>query len=189
MTPMLLPLHRSIPAGLSGALAVLFLSLVLGACTLISSGTLEAKQAKSVSIPPGQTVALSVKAAIGDESDPAVKKKADEAVLHVRTELSGRLMGDSVFGVVARPGEAADYRMDVIVKGSRKISWIVRFVFRELAGWNSLYLSVALYEADSNKLVTEFDASGRSASYKRSNEATYQDAVREAVDQIVGALR
>ncbi len=186
MTSMYLPSRISIPAVLSYALAVLSLSLSLGACAFVSSGALEIKQAKSASIPPGKTIALSVKAAIGDESDPAVKKKADEAVRRVRTELFGRLITDAVFRIVAQPAEAADYRMDVNVKGSRKVSRGANFWLGETAGWNSLYLSVALYEANSNKLVTEFDVSGRSAFYA---SATYHDAVREAVDRIIGALK
>ena len=58
-----------------------------------------------------------------------------------------------------------------------------------LAGANSLAAYVALYDQGSNQLIAKFDVTGASASHPLSSENDLEDAIREAVTQIMLALR
>jgi hypothetical protein len=61
--------------------------------------------------------------------------------------------------------------------------------FGVLAGSNKLAASVSLYDQQTDNLITSFEAGDESASHPMSAENDIDDAIREAVDEIVLALR
>jgi hypothetical protein len=58
-----------------------------------------------------------------------------------------------------------------------------------MAGSNSLNAAVTLYDQATNTVVTAFDVVGESASHPLSTESGLDDAVREAVSEIMLALQ
>lgn len=159
-------------------LVVFGMMLMLAACS--SSGSIEMKQAKAAAIPAGRTVALNVTA-------PADEDSAD--ALHLmRNELFGRLVAEGVFKEVVAAGEPADYRMDVVLSNVDEVSQGARIFFGVLAGSNELKAAVTVIDAATAEPVTSFNVGGESASHPMSSENGLEDAVREAVTKIIGAL-
>lgn len=152
--------------------------LVLAACS--SSGSIEMTQPKTAAIPPGKIVALDVTA-------PADEDSADAKHL-MRNELFGRLVAEGIFKEVVPAEEAADYRMDVILSDVDEVSQGARIFLGVMAGSNELKAAVTVIDAATGQPVTSFNVGGESASHPMSSENGLEDAVREAVTKIIGAL-
>lgn len=161
--------------------AWLVLALVAG-CQ--SSGTLDISQARSSAIPPGKVVAVNVRPAVENPDEDTT-----EAARRVRGQLYGRLVSEGVFRQVVRPSERADYQMEVKVQDAREVSTAARIFLGVFAGSNNLALSVLVNDQRTDQLVTAFNVTGDSAAHPFSSEASLDDAVREAVTNIITALR
>ena len=161
--------------------ALLVTVLVVG-CS--ASGTLTMLHPKSQTIPPGKTVALSVQP---DAANP--KPIFQEVATRVRDSLYGKLVSNGLFKAVVQPTESADYRMEVKVFGARQVSTGARIWLGVMAGSNSLALRVEVIDESTNLVVTAFEVAGSSASHPLSSEAGLDDALREATDKLVLALR
>ncbi len=159
----------------------------LGACS--SSGSIQVMQPKTVAIPPGSTVSLSVTTVLPEDADNDAREDASEVSHRLKSQLFGRMMSEAVFKQVLQPGEPADYRMDVRVLNAEEVSQGARIFLGVLAGSNKLTVSVSLYDRPADNLITSFEAGGESASHPMSAENDIDDAIREAVDEIVLALR
>jgi Domain of unknown function (DUF4410) len=157
---------------------ILGVMLMLAACS--SSGSIEMKQPKTAAIPAGKVVALNVTA-------PADEDSADALHL-IRNELFGRLVAEGVFKEVVAAEEPADYRMDVVLSNVDEVSQGARIFFGVLAGSNELKAAVTVIDAATAQPVTSFNVGGESASHPMSSENGLEDAVREAVTRIIGAL-
>lgn len=166
---------------------ILCLLLWLGACT--SSGSVQMTHAKTSPIPSGSTVALEVVANLSDDADGDARADASETIHRLKARLFGRLVSEAIFRQVLQPGEEADYNMNVTLLNAEEISQSARILFGALAGSNTLSARVTLHNAESDELVTEFEVGGESASHPFSSENDLDDAVREAVDEIIMALR
>ncbi len=161
-------------------IGLLFLLVWMNACT--SSGTIQIAKQKTVSISPGSTVSLSVTAALPSED-------AREVTNRLKAQLFGRLVSEAVFEQVLQPGERANYRMDVKVLNAEEVSQGARIFLGILAGPNKLTASVSLYDQAADNLITAFEVGGESATHPYSSENDIDDAIREAVDKIILALR
>ena len=182
--------------------------LIVAACS--SSGKLEMKQAKSRSIPPGKTVTLVIESEPvnasranpsntqrednpdGGESQEENKENKENSVRMIqrlRTELFGRLVSEAVFKHVLHPQEKGDYLMVVQVLDTEEVSQGARIFFGVLAGSNKLRCSIRLVDQATNRLITEFNVEGESASHPLSSENGLDDAVREVVSKAIIALR
>jgi hypothetical protein len=159
----------------------------ISACS--SSGSIQISQPKIIAIPPGSTVSLSVTTVLPEDADKDAREDANEVTHRLKSQLFGRLMSEAVFKQVLQPGERADYRMDVRVLNAEEVSQGARIFFGVLAGSNKLAASVSLYDQQTDNLITSFEAGDESASHPMSAENDIDDAIREAVDEIVLALR
>lgn len=160
---------------------VLFVVGFVSACS--SSGTLMVTQPKSQGIPPGQTASLSVEPGAAE-----LRPIHQEVATRVRDRLFGKLVAEGIFKAVVRVPEPADYSMDVKIRGARQVSGAARIWLGVMAGPNTLSLTVQVHDR-TNQLVVAFDVTGTSAAHPFSSQAGLDDAVREAVDRIVQALR
>ena len=160
----------------------LLVAVLVAGCS--SSGTLTMLQPKSQAIPPGKTVALSVQ-----PDDPNPKPIYQEVAQRVRDGLFGKLVSNGLFKAVVQPTESADYRMEVKVFGARRVSTGARIWLGVMAGSNSLALHVQVIDESTKLVVTAFDVKGSSASHPLSSEANLDDALREATDELILALR
>ena len=79
--------------------------------------------------------------------------------------------------------------MDVSVTQADEVSQTARFWLGPLAGRNSLTAAVALYDEMTGAPTTEFKVAGESASVPASSRNDIDDAVREAADTIILALK
>lgn len=165
------------------------LCLLLSAVACSSSGSVQIVQPKTATIPPGSTVTLSVTSALPENADVEARNDANEVMHRLRSELFGRLMSEAVFKQVLQPGEDANYRMDVKVLSAGEVSQGARIVLGVLAGSNTLTASVLLFDQPDENLITEIEVGGESASHPLSSESDIDDAIREAVDEIIVALR
>jgi hypothetical protein len=159
----------------------LFVVGLVSACS--SSGTLTVTQPKSQGIPPGKTASLSVEPGAAE-----LRPIHQEVATRVRDRLFGKLVSEGIFKAVVRAPEPADYSMDVRVRGARQVSTGARIFLGPMAGPNTLALAVQVHDR-TNQLVAAFDVTGTSAAHPFSSEAGLDDAVREAVNRIVQALR
>lgn len=142
--------------------------------------------AATEAIAHNKTVSLSVEP---DVAQDEIKPVHTEVANRIRAELFGRLVSDRVFKSVVHAPDRADYSMDVKVKGARQVSTGARIMLGAMAGANNLKLDVSLREQGSSNLVTAFKVEGHSASHPFSSESGLDDAIREAVQQVVGALQ
>ena len=160
--------------------------LVLGfvvACDS-SSSTLTVKQASTEEIPPGKTVALSVESGF---ENPSVDHR--RAIQSMRVALFRRLVSDQVFKqVVPAPGPA-DYSLDVKLRDANLASAAARAWFGVYAGTSNIILKVDLRDQTTGRLLTTFDVTGRSARFPDSMSTGVGDAIREATDKVVEALK
>ena len=166
---------------------LLCLVIFLNACS--SSGSTQMVKQKSAPIPPGSTVSLSVKATLPNDADADAREDSAKVTHRLRSQLFCRLVSEAVFKQVLQPGEQADYRMDVMLQKAEEVSQGARVLLGALAGSNSLTVSVTLHEEPSDVLVTAFEVAGESAAHPLSSEDDLDDAIREAVDEIVLALQ
>ncbi|MHA1528570.1 MAG: DUF4410 domain-containing protein [Alphaproteobacteria bacterium] len=168
-------------------LALLCLASWMSACS--STGSVQMVTQKSATIPPGSTVSLSVTATLPSDADADAREDSTQVLHRLKSHLFGRLVSEAVFKQVLQPGEQADYRMDVTLRSAEEVSQGARIFFGVLAGANNLAASVALYDQPNDVLITSFDVAGESASHPMSSESDIDDAIREAVDEIILALR
>jgi hypothetical protein len=112
-----------------------------------------------------------------------------EVSSRLRERLFGKLVSDRIFKAVVHSPEPADYRMEVKLHGARQVSTGARIWLGAMAGSNNLSLSTQVYDSSSKRLVSAFDVEAASVSHPLSSEAELDDAIREAVDKIVSALR
>lgn len=166
---------------------LLCLLVWMNACS--SSGSIQMLKHKTASIPPGSTVSLSVTAALPDDADDDAHEDASEVIHRLKSQLFGRLVSEAVFKQVLQPGEQADYRMDVKLLSAEEVSQGARIFFGVLAGSNNLTASVSLNDQAIDSLITAFEVGGESASHPMSSKNDIDDAIREAVDEIILALR
>jgi hypothetical protein len=168
-------------------IGLMCLLIWVNACS--SSGSIQIAKQKTVAIPSGSTVSLLVTAALSDEADDDAREDANEVVHRLKSQLFGRLVSEAVFKQVLQPGEQANYRMDVTVLNAEEVSQGARIMLGVLAGSNKLTASVSLYDQLTDNLITAFEVGGESASHPFSSESDIDDAIREAVDEIILALR
>lgn len=166
---------------------LIFLMVWMSACA--SSGSIKIAKQKTVLIPSGKTVSLSVVATPVNNADADARKDANEFVHRLKSQLFGRLVSEAIFRQVLQPGEPANYKMDVKVLAAREVSQGARIFFGVLAGSNSFKASVSVYDQTADSLITAFEVGGESASHPFSTENDIDDAIREAVDKIIFALR
>lgn len=159
--------------------------LVFGLAACSSSGTIEVKQGLSEDIPPGKIVALEVDA-ITEDSDA---DEVAEARQRMSSDLFGRLVAEGIFAQVVQAGQPADYDMTVVMSGIDEVSTGARIFFGVFAGADELVADVALQNNASQQQIAKFTVTGESASHPLSSETGMEDAVREAVNKIIGELR
>ncbi len=159
--------------------ALLPIVLILAACS--SSGKLELIQPKSGSIPSGSTVSLTIKT---DQ-----KENSLQMVQRLRSELFGRLVSEAIFEQVLHPRQKGDYALEVTVLKAESVSQGARIMLGVLAGSNKLRCSVRLVEQSTGRVATDFNVEGVSASHPLSSENGLDDAVREAVSNMIVALQ
>jgi Domain of unknown function (DUF4410) len=154
----------------------------LSACT--SSGALRMTQPQSQGIAPGRTASLAV------EPDVAEPQPIHQEVAgRVRDRLATKLVAAGIFKAVVRSPEPADYSMDVKIRGARQVSPVLRVLLGAMAGPNTLASVVHVQDRRTNQWVAGFEVTGTSASHPLSPHADLDDAVREAVDKMIQALR
>jgi hypothetical protein len=172
-----------------GLLHALALSAALALVACSSSGKLEMARSPSEAIPTGKSVALWVRPTLPDDRSKQARQAASEAADRLKSELFGRLVSEGIFNSVFQPGEPADYHLDVSVTQAKEVSQTRRFWLGTLAGRNQLTAAVALYDEQTGKLLTDFRVSGESAAVPASSRSDLEDAVHEAADRILLALK
>ena len=90
-----------------------------------------------------------------------------------------------MFARVVQAGETATYDVRVRLLTESEVSQGARILFGVLAGANELALQVDVFETASRNLVVSFTAKGEFASHPLSSENEMDDAVREAVDEVI----
>ena len=163
------------------AIVILVVSFV-SACS--SSGTLTITQPKTQGIIPGHTVSLSVKP---DVENPLPVHQ--EVATRMRDRLFGKLVSEGIFKAVVHAPEPADYSMDVKIRGAREVSTGARIMLGAMIGPNTTKAAVEVRNQATNQLIEAFEVTGTSAAHPMSTEAGLDDAVREAVDKVIEALR
>jgi len=166
-----------------GLLIPIAFSLLITACS--SSGTMVIKQPMTQKILPDKSVSLSVGIITGKEQESDFM----EVQSRVRERLFGKLLSEGIFKSVVRESEPSDYIMDIMVTDARVVSGAARVMVGVMAGHNDAGLDVKLTEREGNRLVTAFSVDGTSASHPFSSETSLDDAIREAVNNIVRGLR
>ena len=172
-------------------IGLLFLLVWMNAC--VSSGSTQIAKQKTVLIPSGSTVSLSVTAALPKDAEGDAREDASEVMDRLKSQLFGRLVSEAVFKQVLQPGERANYRMDVKVLNAEEMSQGARIFFGVIAGPLVLFpykvtASVSLYDQAADNLITAFEVGGETAWHPFASE-DIDDAIREAVDEIILALR
>jgi hypothetical protein len=163
---------------------LIFVAVVMCACS--SSGIITIKQPLAEKIRPGKTVSLSV------DIDTEEHKKAEdfqEVATRIRDRLFAKLPSEGIFKYVVLAPEPADYRMDVLITNARMVSGAARMWGGVMAGHSDAQMSVKVYNLENNQMITYLEVDGTSASHPMSSESTPDDAIREAVNQIVKGLR
>lgn len=163
--------------------ALVFLCTALTACS--SSGILTVKQPMVEKIPPDRTVSLSIDIVKGKETEEdfiTVKSRIGEKIY-------ARLLAEGIFRSVFRAPQPADYTLDLVITGARVVSGAARVWGGVMAGHNNAQLDVTLTESATRKTVAVFNVDGMSASHPFSSENSLDDALREAVEDIVDVLK
>ena len=167
---------------------LLCLLVWMNACA--SSGSIQMVKQKTVSIPPGSTVSLSVTATLPDDADEDAREDASEVTHRLKSQLFGRLVSEAVFKQVLQPGEQADYRMDVKLINAKVVSVDWQNLLGLWASPHSLTALISLHDQATDSLITTFEVAGKSGRANYPREGQYLDtAIREAVDEIIFALR
>jgi len=90
-----------------------------------------------------------------------------------------------VFARVVQAGEATKCDVRVRLLTATEVSQGARILFGVLAGANELALQVDVFETANRNLVVSFTTKGESASHLLSSENDMDDAIREAVDEVI----
>jgi hypothetical protein len=151
-----------------------------------SSGIMTIKQPLTEKIPPHKTVSLSVTI-----DTPEHQKDEDyiEVSKRIRDSLYTKLVTEGIFKSVFLAPEPADYGMDVTITSARVVSGLARVWWGIMAGHNDAQMTVRVNNLATNQVVADFDVDGTSASHPFSSESNPDDAIREAVNQIIKGLR
>lgn len=165
------------------AVAAVLLLFVAG-CS--SSGGLKVKSSSTEKIAAGKTAALSIGIdAPGKENEDDYK----EVLNRVKERLYAKLLSEGMFKSLVLAPEPADYLLDVKVKGARQVSGTARIWAGVMAGPNVAELSVKLDNSSTKQTIKAFDVEGASAAHPFSPEAGLDDAIREAVNNVLKGLR
>lgn len=151
-----------------------------------SSGTTIIKQPLTQKIPAGKTVSLSV---LIDTAEHQKEEDYQEVSKRIRDRLYTKLVTEGIFKAVVLAPEPASYGMDVTITSARMVSGAARVWGGVLAGHNDAQMKVQLHNRDVNQLIADFEVDGTSASHPFSSESNPDDAIREAVNQIIAGLR
>jgi hypothetical protein len=152
---------------------------VVAACN--SSGKLQMTQEKVGAIGANKTVSLNIVQSKDVESTRIMQQ--------LRSELFGRLVAENVFRQVVQAEEPADYKLDITVIEASAVSTTARIMLGVFAGSNTLKCDVVLTDRSNGQVKTAFKVEGESAAHPLSSENGTQDAVREAVTNMIIALR
>jgi len=152
---------------------------VISSCS--SKGELRVQHSLDTRIDHAAVASLSV------QPDERVKKTEAvlEAVRRLHGQLFDRLVSEGVFARVVQAGETAMYDVRVRLLTATEVSQGARILFGVLAGANELAVQVDVFETASRNLVVSFTAKGESASHPLSSENDMDDAIREAVDEVI----
>ena len=153
--------------------------LLVAACS--SSGKLNITHEKVGAIGANKTVSLNIVQGADVGSTRVVQR--------LRSELFGRLVAEHVFSQVVHTNETADYKLDVVVVEGTAVSGAARVLLGVFAGSNRLKCNVTLIDQGTGQTRTAFQVEGVSASHPMSSESGLDDAVREAVINMIIALR
>lgn len=159
------------------------LAVILSACS--SSGELHKQQGLSAPISQQAVVSLKVTAKNEDLKDEDVR----ETLQRFQNRLYGSLLSQKVFAQVLPFGQPSHYTLLVDLSGIDKVSTISRVLIGVFAGPNELTANTALLENTTGRTMTQFVATGESATHPFSSEAGMEDAIREAVSQVVKGLK
>ncbi len=159
------------------------LAATMTACS--SSGGLVIKQSLSEPIDATKTISIDIKSVQGKESEEdmvkmvnALKEKVGPAIV---------AQGDFLNAVMA-PNKG-DYNLLVTVKNARIVSTAARIAFGVMAGPSSLEAEVLLVNPVTNKQLLAFDVEGSTAAHPLSSEVGYENAVKEAANNVAKALK
>lgn len=150
-----------------------------------SSGTMTIKQPLSQKIPSGKTVSLSVSIAQEHQQEEDFK----EVAKRIREGLYSKLVTEGIFKAVLLTPEPTDYGMDVTITSARMVSGAARVMLGVMAGHNDAQLAVKVINREGNHLIADYEVDGTSASHPFSSESRPDDAIREAINQVVAGLR
>ena len=165
------------------AVVVIVSFFIIFGCS--SKGELQVQRGSDTRIDHKAVASLSV------EPDERVEKTEAvlEAVRRLRGQLFGRLVSEGVFGRVVQEGDASQYNVRARLLTAAQVSQTARILFGVLAGRNELAVQVDVFDAANNALLVSFTAKGKSASHPLSSENDMDDAIREAVDEIIVELK
>jgi hypothetical protein len=180
-----LPKRRNGMFGQKAKIFVLvFATALVTACS--SSGVMTIKQPLIEKIPRQKSVSLSV--AI-DTAEHQKEEDYIEVSKRIRDSLYTKLVTEGIFKSVFLAPEPADYGMDVTITSARMVSGLARVWWGVMAGHNDAQMTVRVNNLASNQVVADFEVDGTSASHPFSSESNPDDAIREAVNQIIKGLK
>ena len=108
-----------------------------------------------------------------------------EALRRLHGQLFDRLVSEGVSARVVQAGQTARYDFRLCLLTATEVSPGARILFGVLAGANQLAVQVDVFETASRNLVVSFTAKEESASHPLSSENDMNDAIREAVDEVI----
>ncbi len=174
-------------------MALFFLMALLSACS--SSGNFTVKQALLEPINKDKSVSVLVKTdkvnvldEEGKISDDKVEETKNVAAT-LKERLYARLVSEGVFKSSVFYPNPADYILEVDVNGIRIVSNVARLMVGVMAGPSVIEAEILLKDMNTSKVLTEFKVEGLSAAHPLSSETGYENAVREAANNIVNALK
>jgi hypothetical protein len=166
-----------------GMLFVIVSLFVISGCS--SKGELKEQRPLDTRIDHRAVASLSVQPDEKVEKTEAVMK----AVQRLQGRLYDRLVSEGVFGRVVQAGEASQYDVRVRLLVATEVSQGARILFGVLAGANELAALVDVFDTASRAPLVSFTAKGKSASHPLSSENEMDDAIREAVGEIILELK
>lgn len=168
---------------LSNLVVVLLSACFLSACS--SSGTFKVTQPYTEPITAGKSVTISINTAANIEQSEDTKNVSRL----LKEYLFTKLVTDGVFKSVVLPPDKGDYDLEVNILGVRVVSNTARLMVGVMAGPSSIETEVKLKNPAIGKVITAFNAEGSSASHPLSSQTGYENAVREAADNVIKALK
>lgn len=163
--------------------------VLLAACS--SSSELTINKAISAPVDHEESIRLVINTKLPEDADEDYRSNAAQVATRLRGELYSRLVFEGVFKQAYHVGQDNDakYQLDVSINETDEVSQGARIFLGVFAGKNELALNVVLTDRSTNEVLTDFIVTGKSASHPLSSEDGMDDAIREAVDQIVLTLR